>query len=323
MWVVFTAFILAMLALDLGVFHRKHHTIKAREALLWSVFWIVLALGFNCLVYSFLGEVKALEFLTGYVLEKSLSVDNLFVFLVIFSFFSVPSDVQHRVLFFGILGAIVLRGIFIGLGVTLIEQFHFVLYIFGVLLLLTAFKLLKQGEEQINPEANPVYRIFRKVVPSVPDFRGSKFFVKDNGRWFATPLFFVLVAIELSDVVFAIDSIPAVFAVTQDPFIVFTSNIFAILGLRALYFLISAALKELKYLKPALSIVLGYVGIKILVVDLYRIPVGLSLGIICSVIGIAIFISIKHNRRISGDKLSDTVAAENPNKITKLRAAPD
>lgn len=297
MWWGFLLFILVMLILDLGVFHRRQHSIGLREAAGWSIFWIALALGFNAIIYYQLGQEKAIEFLTGYVLEKSLSIDNLFVFLVIFSFFNVRPMYQHRVLYFGILGAVVLRGAFIVLGATLINRFHFVLYLFGALLLLTAYKLLSQDEEKIDPSKNPVYRFFRRIIPSVEEYHGSRFFVRQNGKLFATPLFFVLIAVEVSDVIFAVDSIPAVFAVTQDPFIVFTSNIFAILGLRALFFLVSAALRGFVYLKPALAIVLAYIGVKIMISHFYKVPVLVSLAIVIAVIGTAIVLSLLKDRR--------------------------
>ncbi|HEX2997341.1 MAG TPA: TerC family protein [Anaerolineales bacterium] len=292
LWIGFTAFVLAMLALDLGVFHRKVHEIRMREALVWSVVWIGLALCFNAGVYFWFGQERALEFLTGYLIEKALSVDNLFVFLVLFSYFSVPLQLQHRILFWGILGALIMRAGFILAGATLIQQFHWVIYIFGAFLIFTGIKLLaaRQGDN-IRPERNLVLRMFRKIVPCVPDYRGARFTIKEAGRRYATPLLMVLVVIEATDIVFAVDSIPAIFAVTTDPFIVFTSNIFAILGLRALYFLLAGMIGKFCYLKVGLGLVLAFVGAKMLLVDFIHVPIAVSLGIVAALLSLSVFAS--------------------------------
>jgi tellurite resistance protein TerC len=234
LWIGFTVFVLVLLVLDLGVFHRKEHAVSIREACLWSVVWISLALLFNVGVGVWFGRERGLEFLTGFLIEKALAVDNLFVFAVIFSTFAVPAALQHRVLFWGILGALVMRALFIGLGAALLQHFHWIMYVFGGFLVLTGIKLLVQRDVEIHPERSPLFRLFTRCVPAVADYRGARFFVLEKGRWYATPLLLVLVAVEFTDIVFAIDSIPAIFAVTSDPFIVYTSNIFAILGLRSL-----------------------------------------------------------------------------------------
>lgn len=280
LWVGFTVFVLVMLALDLGVFHRKAHEVKAKEALLWTLVWIGLALVFNAGVYFWFGAERALEFFTGYLIEKALSVDNLFVFLVLFSYFAVPAALQHRVLFWGILGALVMRAAFIFAGAALLQKFHWVILVFGGFLVFTGVKLLVHREDEMQPEKNPVLRFLRRVVPTVPDYRGARFFVAEGGRWFATPLLVVLIVVEATDIVFAVDSIPAIFAVTADPFIVFTSNIFAILGLRALYFLLAGMLGKFQYLKIGLGLVLSFVGVKMLVAEFYKIPIAVSLTVV-------------------------------------------
>ncbi len=293
LWIGFTVFVLAMLALDLGVFHRKTHAVGVPEALAWSAVWIGLALSFNAGVYFFFGPDRALEFLTGYLIEKALSVDNLFVFLVLFSYFAVPAPLQHRVLFWGIFGALAMRAAFIMAGTALILQFHWVIYIFGGFLVFTGIKLLATRESgQIHPERNLVLRGFRKLVPSVPEYRGDKFSVKLAGRRYATPLLAVLVVIEATDIVFAVDSIPAIFAITTDPFIVFTSNIFAILGLRALYFLLGGLIGRFRFLKVGLGSVLAFVGVKMLLSGMVHIPIAFSLGVVGSLLGISIAASL-------------------------------
>jgi tellurite resistance protein TerC len=280
LWIGFTLFVLAMLALDLGVFHRQAHEVSVREALAWTAVWIALALLFNAGVYVWFGPERALEFLTGYVIEKALSVDNIFVFLVIFSYFAVPAVFQHRVLFWGVLGALLMRAIFILLGAALLEKFHWVIFIFGVFLVVTGVKLLVQRSSEVHPERNPLFRLFRRLVPSVSDYRSSQFTVVENGNWYVTPLLLVLVAIEATDIVFAVDSIPAIFAVTRDPFIVFTSNIFAILGLRALYFALAGVMDKFHYLRVGLALVLAFVGTKMMLADLYKIPIVASLAVV-------------------------------------------
>lgn len=293
LWIGFTVFVLMMLALDLGVFHRKAHVVKVREALVWSAFWIGLALCFNAGIYFWFGYDRALEFLTGYLIEKALSVDNLFVFLVLFAYFAVPDRLQHRVLFWGIVGALVMRAAFILAGAALLQRFHWVIYVFGAFLVFTGIKLLASREEgEVDPERNIVLRLFRKVVRSVPDYRDAKFVVKEAGRHFATPLLTVLVVIETTDIIFAVDSIPAIFAVTTDPFIVFTSNIFAILGLRALFFLLAGMLGKFRFLKVGLGLVLAFVGAKMLVSGIIHVPIAVSLGVVAALLGLSVAVSL-------------------------------
>ncbi len=291
-WGVFGVVIAVMLALDLGVFHRQAHVIRAREAAVWSLVWIGLALLFNLLVYFRAGADKGLEFFQAYLIEKALSVDNLFVFLAAFSFFAVPANLQHRVLFWGILGALITRGAFIAVGAALLAAFHWVTYIFGVFLVLTAARLLFGGDEEVHPEKNPVLRLFRRFVRSTPDYAGKHFFVREGGKLFATPLLTVLVVIEATDVVFAVDSIPAVFGVTRDVFIVYTSNIFAVLGLRALTFLVARLVQRLRYLKVGLALVLAFVGAKMLIADRFRIPELVSLAVVAGLIGLSALVSL-------------------------------
>jgi tellurite resistance protein TerC len=288
LWASFTGFILAMLALDLGVFHRKAHEVSLREASVWSAIWVALALAFNLLVWQWFGPQRGLEYLTGYLIEKALAVDNIFVIYAIFAYFAVPAAYQHRVLFWGILGALVMRGVFIALGGALLARFHWVMYLFGAVLLVTGIKLLLIPDDGIHPERNPVYRAFKRMIPSVPDFRGARFTVIENGRRLATPLLLVLLLIEWTDFVFAIDSIPAIFAVTNDPFIVYTSNIFAILGLRSMFFLLGGVIGRFHLLKPALALVLAFVGGKMLIADLYKVPIGASLGVVATLIALGV-----------------------------------
>ena len=292
MWGGFTAFVLAMLALDLEVFHRRTHEVGVREALVWTGVWIGLALVFNAGVYHWFGAERALEFLTGYVIEKALSVDNIFVFMVVFSAFAVPAKLQHRVLLWGILGALVLRAVFIVLGAALLQRFHWVIYVFGAFLVFTGIKLLVQRGDEVHPERNPIFRLFRRLVPSVGDFRGGRFTVVEGGKRYATPLLVVLIAIEATDIVFAVDSIPAIFAVTTDPLIVYTSNVFAILGLRALYFALAGMMGKFHYLKVGLSFVLAFVGAKMLLAGIYKIPILASLGVIVALLAGSIIASL-------------------------------
>jgi tellurite resistance protein TerC len=299
LWIGFSVGVLALLALDLVVFHRREHEVRMREALLWSSVWIGLALAFNYAVYVFFGSEKAAEFLTGYLIEKALSVDNLFVFVVILTYFSVPIALQHRVLFWGIIGALVARAVFIALGAALLERVHAVMYVFGGFLVFTGIKLLFQRESSVHPERNAVLRLFRRLVPSVPEYHGPAFTIVKEGKRFATPLLMVVAVIEASDIMFAVDSIPAVFAVTRDPFIVYTSNIFAILGLRALYFVLARVLGTLRYLKVGLSFVLVFVGAKMLLSDVYELPVWVSLGVVVVLIGGSALASVlvPHHKR--------------------------
>ncbi len=298
MWVVFNIFVLGMLALDLGVFHRTPHQVKVREALVWSAIWIALALLFNLGIYFWRGTETALEFLTGYLIEKSLSVDNIFVFLLIFGFFGVPAVYQHQVLFWGVLGALILRGILIAVGATLIEQFHWIIYIFGAFLILTGIKMAFQRETGVHPERNPVVRLFKRFVPVTAEYRDDKFLVKLDGRRFATPLLIVLLVVETTDLIFALDSIPAIFAITTDPFIVYTSNVFAILGLRALYFALAGIVDRFQYLKYGLAVVLAFVGIKMLLADIYKIPIGIALGVVASILLVSVMVSMLRPRTV-------------------------
>jgi len=292
LWIGFTVFVLGMLALDLGVFHRDAHQLRVREALGWTAVWISLALLFNLGVYFWFGSELALEFLTGYVIEKALSVDNIFVFLVIFSAFSVPAKLQHRALFWGVLGALITRAIFIVLGAALLHRFHWVAYLFGAFLIFTGIKLLVNRGGEVQPEKNPVVRLFRRMVPSVDDYSDGHFTVVNAGKRYATPLLLVIVVIEVTDIVFAVDSIPAIFAVTTDPFIVYTSNIFAMLGLRALYFALAGMIGKFHHLKEGLSLVLVFVGAKMLVAGVYKVPILMSLAVIAMLLAGAVVTSL-------------------------------
>jgi len=289
---IFNIFIILMLVLDLGIFQRKAHFPSMKEAIGWSIVWIVLSLIFNIYIYYEYGSIKALEFLTGYVVEKALSVDNIFIFIVIFSYFAVPLEYQHKVLFWGVASAIIMRAIFIVLGAALVAKFHWILYLFGVFLIFTALKLAFQSEKEIHPERNPFIKACRKFLPITLNYEGSKFIVTKNNKYLITPLFLVLVMIESTDLAFATDSIPAIFAITQDTFIIYTSNIFAILGLRALYFVIASFMKKFQYLKIGLSVVLGFIGLKMLIEPWMKIPIYYSLLIIFIIIFTSIFLSI-------------------------------
>jgi len=290
-WIGFNLFVLALLAIDLGVFHRKAHSVSIKEATAWSIVWVSLAMIFNLGTYFTWGEEKALEFFTGYVIEKSLSVDNLFVFLMIFQYFSTPAEYQHRVLFWGILGALILRAIFIAAGSALLAQFHWMIYVFGAFLVFTGIKMFLQGDEKLEPNRNPVVRLFERWVPMTREYHGQRFMIRINGQTRATLLLLVLIVIETTDVIFAVDSIPAIFAVTQDSFIVYTSNVFAILGLRALYFMLAGVMQMFVYLKFGLSLVLCFVGAKMLLSDIYKIPIGASLAVIGTVLLLSIVAS--------------------------------
>jgi tellurite resistance protein TerC len=303
LWVIFNIFVLGILALDLLVLHRKAHAVSLREALAWSCAWVSLALVFCLGIYFFRGGQKALEFLTGYVIEWSLSVDNLFVFLVIFSYFAVPAIYQHRVLFWGILGALVLRAAFIATGTALLANFHWMIYVFGGFLIFTGIKLLCAGEEQIEPEKNPAVRMIRRFINITPDYQGQQFFIRRGAKLWATPLFLVLVVVETTDVIFAVDSIPAIFAITLDPFIVYTSNVFAILGLRALFFLLAGVMEMFRYLRVGLSFVLCFVGAKMLIADFYKIPIGISLGVVGGILVLSILASLLKQRKEEGATL--------------------
>jgi len=296
-WIIFNAFVLVMLALDLGVFHRKIHEVKIKEALTWTFVWIFLALVFNAIIYFWKGRQQALEFFTGYLVEKALSIDNIFVFIMIFTFFQIPSRYHHKVLFWGIIGALIMRVIFIFAGVALMEKFHFTIYIFGALLIYTGYKMFFHNNLKIDPEKNPVIRFFKKFMPVTPDLHEDRFFTKLNGRRFATPLFLVLILIESTDLIFAVDSIPAILAITQDQFIVYTSNVFAILGLRSLYFALAGVVHRFWLLSYGLAIVLVFVGIKMIMVDFYKIPIEWSLLFIAVIITGSIFLSLKFKNK--------------------------
>jgi len=292
LWIVFGVLVIVMLALDLGVFHRKAHAVKLREALIWSTVWISLSLIFNLGVYYYLGSEAGLNFLTAYIVEKSLSVDNIFVFILIFSYFSVPSAYQHRVLYWGILAAVVMRAIFIGAGITLIQRFEWIVYVFGFFLVYTGIKMGLRKDEEVHPERNPVLKLFRRFFAVAPRYEGSRFFVKKDGRSIATPLFVVLLIVETSDVIFAVDSIPAVLAITTEPFIVFTSNILAILGLRALYFALAGIMELFHYLHYGLSVILVFIGVKMIIASVYHIPTVLALGVIITTITVCAVASL-------------------------------
>ena len=298
-WIGFNLFVIAMLAIDLGIFHRKAHTVSLKEALIWSGVWITLALVFNAGLYVLRGPDPALQFFTGWLIEKSLSVDNIFIFVLLFSFFSVPAAYQHRVLFWGIIGALIMRGILIGVGSVLLEQFHWILYIFGVFLIFTGIRMGLQKETQIHPEKNPLLKFVRRAVPVTSDYVQDHFVVRRVGQLMVTPLLLVLLIVESTDLVFAVDSIPAVFAVTRDPYIVYTSNVFAILGLRSLYFVFANVIDKFTYLKLGLAVILTYVGIKMLLADIYPIPTLLSLAIIALVLAGAIVASILRTRYVA------------------------
>jgi tellurite resistance protein TerC len=296
-WVVFGVLVLGMLALDLGVFHREDHEVRPREALAWSAVWIALSMAFAGYVWLRHGGDQGLEFLTGYVIEKSLSVDNIFVFVVIFGALGIPPLFQHRVLYWGILSALVLRGAMIAAGAALLERFHGIVYVFGGFLVLTGAKLLLGGGGAPHPERSRVFRLLTRAVPGTPRFDGHRFFTAEGGRRVATPLFFALALIELSDVIFAVDSIPAIFAVTRDPYIVFTSNIFAILGLRSLYFLLAGVVERFTYLKPSLALVLVFVGVKMTLADVLEVHPVVSLAVVLGILAAGIVASAARARR--------------------------
>ena len=292
LWIWFTVFILILLALDLGFFHREAKEVRVREALLWSLIWISLALLFNAFIYFWFGPRPALEFLTGYIIEKSLSVDNLFVFIVLFSYFCVPKNLHHRVLFWGILAALVMRAGFIAMGAALVHSFGWMLYLFGAFLVFTGIKLFFQDEIEVHPERNWIVKLYQRFVPAVSSYHEHHFMILKDGKWFATPLLLVLVVINITDIIFAVDSIPAIFAITTDPFNVYTSNIFAILGLRALYFLLAGMIGKFHYLKIGLAIVLIFIGTKMLIVKWFPIPIVYSLLFVVSVIALSILVSL-------------------------------
>ena len=309
LWIGFNVFVLAMLALDLGVFHRKTHVISIKEATIWSVVWISLALVFNLGLYFFWDKISpaseysnseaALAFFTGYLIEKSLSVDNIFVFVLIFTFFAVPALYQHRVLFWGIIGALIMRATLIAVGAALLIEFHWIIYLFGGFLLFTGIRMALHRNEEIHPEKNPLVKLLRRIIPVTENYEGDKFFIRRAGNLMATPLFLVLLLVESTDLIFAVDSIPAIFAVTNDTFIIYTSNVFAILGLRSLYFLLAGVVDKFYYLKLGLSAVLVFVGTKMMLVDIYKIPVGLSLGMIFIILALSIAASLLRAKHLA------------------------
>lgn len=288
-WIIFNAFVLLMLAIDLGVFNRQAKIVTVRQAIAWSVVWISLALLFNAWIYYSMGKKPALEFLTGYLVEKSLSVDNIFVFILLFGFFKVPDAYRHRVLFWGVIGALIMRAIFIAVGAVLIAKFHWIIYIFGAFLIFTGYKMFKKSAQNMHPEQNPLVNWFIKRGKVTAEFHGSRFFIVQNGRNLATPLFLCLLSIEFTDLIFAVDSIPAIFAITSDPFIVYTSNVFAILGLRSLYFALEGVITKFPYLRFGLAVILIFIGCKMLLIDVFKIPILASLGFIALVITVSVF----------------------------------
>ena len=293
LWIGFNAFIVGMLVLDLAVFHKKPHEVKFKEAAGWSVFWIALALVFNAGLWFVRGQQAGLEFLTGYLIEKSLSVDNLFVFLLVFSYFAVPAKNQHGVLFWGILGALVFRFLFIIAGIELLERFHWLIYVFGGVLIVSGVKLWQEKEKKIEPEKNPLVRLFRRLMPVTPEYHDGKFFVRQAGKLAATPLFVVLLVVETTDIVFAVDSIPAVLAITRDPFIVYSSNAFAILGLRALFFALSGVMQRFHHLHYGLSAILVFVGGKMVASEFVKVPTAASLAVVAAILAVSIWASLR------------------------------
>lgn len=302
LWPAFIAFVVVLLLLDLFVFHREAHDVSIREAAFTSAGWIAVGVGFTGVVWAVLGGDAAGQYITGYVIEKSLSVDNVFVWAVIFGYFSVPNRYQHRVLFWGIFGALVMRAIFIFVGAAALDRFEWLLFVFGGFLLYTAWKVSRDHGEEVHPETNPLLRLVRRIVPVTPDYDGQKLFTKESGRRLATPLFVVLVLIEATDVVFAVDSVPAILAVSRDTFVVFSSNAMAILGLRALYFLLAGAKDKLTYLNEGLAIILAYVGVKMILSHWFHINSFLSLGIIAAVLTTTVVLSLRHSSKVEAEQ---------------------
>jgi tellurite resistance protein TerC len=297
LWIGFNAFVILMLALDLGVFHRKKHVISLKEALIWTAVWITLALAFNGFIYYYFDDELAVQFLTGYLIEKSLSVDNIFVMILIFSYFQVPPLYQHKVLFLGILGALVMRAIFIFAGIELIHRFHWLIYIFGAFLIITGIRMLFAKETKVDPGKNIFVRTIKKIMRVTSEYYDGKFFTRKNGVLWATPLFLTLVVIEGTDLIFAVDSIPAILAISEEPFIVYTSNVFAILGLRSLYFALAGIEQYFKYLKYGLALILVFVGTKMAIADLFKIKVGISLIVIAVILGVSMLASVVKSRQ--------------------------
>ena len=318
-WIAFNAGVLFVLAIDLFAFQRKAHAPSPKEAAIWTAVWVALSLGFNTVVWHWMGPAKALEFLTGYLIEYSLSVDNIFVFVLVFSYFAVPAAYQHRVLFWGILSALVLRGVMIAVGVAFIQSFHWALYLFGAFLLFTGIKMLFSRRKALDIEKNPLIRLVRGVLPVSDTYHGARFSVRRGGRLLLTPLAMVLIMVEATDVLFAVDSIPAIFGVTHDPFIVYTSNVCAILGLRSLYFLLAGVVHKFVYLKPALAIILSFIGTKMLLADVYHVPTAASLGVVGLVLLTAIGLSLLVNRQRPAMAEDTTKTCHDSLPITHLR----
>jgi tellurite resistance protein TerC len=305
LWTAFNVFVLGMLALDLGVFHKKSAEISVKDALIWTGVWITLAMAFNFFIFQYFGKERAIEFFTGYIIEKSLSVDNIFVIIMIFSYFHVPTSYQHKVLFWGILGALVMRVIFIFAGIELIHRFHWLIYIFGGFLIFTGLRMVFGGDVKLRPEKNPVVKMIRRFFPVTASFEGDNFFVRKNAKLWATPLLVVVILIETTDLIFAVDSIPAILAITDNPFIVYTSNVFAILGLRSLYFALSGIEKYFHFLKFGLAAILIFVGLKMALADYYKIPIEISLMVIVSLLLVAILASIMFPQKSQPSEVPD------------------
>lgn len=299
-WVGFNVLILVLLAIDLGLFHRKAAVVSTSEAAVWTAVWVILALTFAGGTWYVLGPTPALEFITGYLIEKSLSVDNIFVFVVIFSYFQVPEQYRYRVLFWGIIGALIMRAILIAAGAALIAKFHWIIYVFGAFLIFTGIRLAFAKDEGVEPEKNPALRVLRRLMPISNQYEGQRFVLRRHGQLVATPLLVVLLVVETTDVVFALDSIPAIFAVTRDPFIVYTSNVFAILGLRALYFLLQGVMGMFRFLKYGLSVVLAFIGFKMVIADLYHVPITISLSVVAAILTVSIVLSLLFPERPGG-----------------------
>jgi tellurite resistance protein TerC len=296
-WAAFVAFILVVLLLDLGVFHKKSHVVGFKESIIWSGIWIALAMAFNVIILYWRGQEDFMLFLTGYVIEKSLSVDNLFVFLLIFGYFKIPNEYQHKILFYGILGALIMRAIFIWAGIAVLTKFTWVIYIFGAFLVFSGFKMLRPESEEHDLEKSWVITWTKKIFPTSPHFHGDKFFIKHGEKWMITPLFITLIFVEFSDLVFAIDSIPAIIGITSDPFLVFTSNVFAILGLRSLYFALKGFADMFHYLKYGLALILMFIGAKMLIIKFYHMPVSITMSVIFSILLISVLTSVVSNRK--------------------------
>lgn len=326
-WIGFNLVILLLLYIDLVVFGRKQRAVRIKDALVMTVIWVALSLLFNAFVWYDRGQEAALQFLTGYLIEYSLSVDNLFVFLLVFSYFKVPPKYQHRVLFLGILGALVMRAVMIVIGAALIQRFHWVIYVFGAFLVFSGFKMLTQKEGELHPEDNPVVKLASRLIPIRPEFAGTKFFVTIDGKRYASLLFVVLIVIETTDLVFALDSIPAIFAVTTDPFIVYTSNVFAILGLRSLYFALAGLMNYFHYLKVGLSVILMFVGVKMLVSEHFKVPIGVALGVIAGILVLSVAASLIWPQKeqisyVAADDVDDVVPLSEDEPVEHTDDAP-